>query len=89
MELGYMARTRPDATCEICLAEEEWKILYRVANKTKELPEKPPTIHEAVVMIAKLGGFLGRKSDGHPGVTVIWRGLTKLYTILDAAEYLA
>ena len=89
MELGYMARTQPDATCEICLTEDEWKILYRVAKKTKELPEKPPTIQEAVVMIAKLGGFLARKSDGHPGVTVIWRGLTKLYTILDAAEFLA
>ena len=89
MELGYIARTQPDATCEMCFMEDEWKILYRVANKTKDLPEKPPTIQEAVVMIAKLGGFLGRKSDGQPGVTVIWRGLTKLYTILDAAEFLA
>jgi len=89
MLLGYIARTRPDESCEICLTEDEWKILYRVAKKTKALPEKVPTIYEAVVMIAKLGGFLARKSDGFPGVTVIWRGLTSFYTILGAAPFLA
>lgn len=88
MRLSYIARTCPDESCEICFTEDEWKILYRVANKTKVLPEKPPTIHEAVVMIAKLGGFLARKSDGFPGVTVTWRGLTSFYTILDAAQFL-
>jgi hypothetical protein len=89
MLLSYVARTRPDESCEICLTEEEWKILYRVAKKTKKVPEKPPTIYEAVVMIAKLGGFLGRKSDGFPGVTVIWRGLTSFYTILGVMPFLA
>ena len=88
MLISYMARAHPDSSCEVCLAEEEWKILYRVANKTKNLPDKPPTIHEAVVMIAKLGGFLGRKSDGFPGVAVMWRGLSSFYTILDAALFL-
>ena len=88
MLLTYVARTRPGESCEICLSEDEWKILYRVANKTKVLPEKPPTIREAVIMIAKLGGFLARKSDGFPGVTVIWRGLSDLYTIVDAAQFL-
>jgi len=89
MLLSYVARTRPDEPCEMCFTEDEWKILYRVANKTKEIPEKPPTIYETVVMIAKLGGFLARKSDGFPGVTVMWRGLTSFYTILDAAQFLA
>jgi hypothetical protein len=89
MLISYIARTRPDESCEICLTEAEWKILCRVANRTKKIPEKAPTIYEAVVMIAKLGGFLARKSDGFPGVTVIWRGLTSFYTILDAAPFLA
>ena len=88
MLISYVARTQPDVSCENWLTEDEWKILCRVANKTKTLPEKPPTIHEAVVMIAKLGGFLARKSDGFPGVTVIWRGLTKFYFIADAASFL-
>jgi len=88
MLFSYIARTRPDESCEICLTENEWKILYRVANKTKSLPDIMPTTQEAVVMIAKLGGFLARKSDGFPGVTVIWRGLTSFYAILDAYEFL-
>jgi len=88
MLFTYIARTRPDESCEICLTEDEWKILYRAAKKTRNMPEKPPTIYEAVVMIAKLGGFLGRKSDGFPGVTVIWKGLTSLYIILDALPFL-
>jgi len=88
MFLSNEARTRSDESCEIYLTEDEWKILYRVANKTKTLPEKPPTILEAVVMIAKLGGFLARKSDSFPGVMVIWRGLTNFYTILDAVPFL-
>jgi hypothetical protein len=88
MFLGYLGRCRPDESCETCFSEDEWKILYSVANKTTILPDNPPTILEAVVMIAKLGGFLARKSDGFPGVTVIWRGLAKFYTILEAVPFL-
>jgi hypothetical protein len=31
--------------------------------------------------IAQLGGFLGRKGDGEPGVKVLWRGLSRLHDI--------
>lgn len=34
-------------------------------------------------MVAKLGGFLGRKGDGHPGATVLWRGLNRLADITE------
>ena len=88
MFLGYLGRSHPDESCEICFTKDEWIVLYRVANKTRMLPEKPPTILDAVVMIAKLGGFLGRKSDGFPGVTVIWRGLSLFYSLLEAAAFL-
>lgn len=89
MELTYAARTQPDESCEKYLTEEDWKVLYKAANKTRTLPKKVPTIQEAVAMIAKLGGFAARKSDGNPGVTVIWRGLTKFYTILEFAALFA
>ncbi len=29
-------------------------------------------------MIAKLGGFLGRKSDEHPGPKVMWIGMQRM-----------
>ena len=34
-------------------------------------------------MIAKLGGFLGRKSDKEPGTTTLWRGLQRLDNMVD------
>ena len=41
-------------------------------------PTNPPTLQEAVIMIASLGGFMGRKGDGYPGTTTVWRGLQRL-----------
>ena len=38
----------------------------------------PPTLRDAVRRIARLGGFLGRKGDGEPGVKTLWRGLRRL-----------
>jgi len=35
-------------------------------------------------MIASLGGFLGRKGDGEPGTTAMWRGLERLEMITEA-----
>lgn len=32
---------------------------------------------EAVKLIAKIGGYLGRVSDPPPGHQVLWRGYTK------------
>ncbi|MDO9534885.1 MAG: IS4 family transposase, partial [Bacillota bacterium] len=52
-------------------------------NKTKQSPQVAPTIQEAVRYLAKLGGFAGRKSDGDPGVKVIWRGYSVSQTVLN------
>ena len=39
-------------------------------------------------MIATLGGFLGRKADGEPGVKTIWRGLRRLDDIAAICKLL-
>ncbi|MEJ2389049.1 MAG: IS4 family transposase, partial [Chromatiaceae bacterium] len=36
-----------------------------------------------VMHLTKLGGFLGRNGDGHPGATVLWRGLNRLADITE------
>ena len=76
-------RHAPDADCTHILEDHEWKALYYVTHKTPRLPEKIPMVSEAVLWIAKLGGFLGRKSDGNPGVTVLWRGWQRLNDITE------
>jgi hypothetical protein len=36
-----------------------------------------------VRMLGKLGGHLGRKGDGEPGVLVLWRGWMRLYESVE------
>ena len=82
--LDYQARATPEASCAMILQKHEWQALYCVANNTPILPETPPTLEEAVRLIGKLGGHLGRKHDGMPGVKTLWRGMQRLKDILQA-----
>lgn len=88
MRLTYLARTNPDASCDQELEKEEWEALCCFVHKIKNPPKDPPTIKQAIDMIAKLGGFLGRKHDGHPGIKVIWRGLRRLEDITETYRIL-
>ncbi|MCP4540893.1 MAG: IS4/IS5 family transposase, partial [Chloroflexi bacterium] len=58
-----------------------WKALYATIHHTPIPPPHMPTVNQAVRWIARLGGFLGRKQDGDPGVTAIWRGWQRLNDI--------
>lgn len=79
--LTYQARTTPDAPCTAALQPSEWQALYLFLHRQRRLPKQPPSLREAVRWIAQLGGFLGRKGDGEPGVKVLWRGWTRLQDI--------
>ena len=79
--LTYINRAEPDLPCTVALTTVEWQALYTRIHHTTSLPETPPTVRQAVRWIAQLGGFLGRKRDGEPGVTVIWRGWQRLQDI--------
>lgn len=81
--LTYEARQSPDAPCDCVLEAHQWQSLYCRIHKTTTPPEQPPTLRDAVRWIAQLGGFMGRKRDGEPGVIVIWRGLRRLEDISD------
>ena len=79
--LTMVPRNIPKMPCDVLLELEEWQALYCFINQTKTPPSEPPTLMSATRMIARLGGFLGRKHDGYPGPTVIWRGLQRLSDI--------
>jgi len=51
----------------------------------KKLPE-PVTLQDYIIRLARLGGYLARRSDPPPGNTVIWRGLNKLYELRSGFE---
>lgn len=84
--LTYTSRIAPDQPCTHCLTTMEWQALYLRIHQTTTFPKAPPTVHQAIRWIAQLGGFLGRKSDGEPGVTVIWRGWQRLQDLAAAWE---
>lgn len=81
--LTAISRVQPEISSSQILEEHEWKALCCHISKTRQPPVKPPSAREAMRMIAKLGGFLGRKSDKEPGMTSIWRGWEKLALIAD------
>jgi hypothetical protein len=83
MWLWKLHREAPNLPCSVFFAEHEWKALYCFSKKTRNPPQEPPTMREAMRMVAMLGGFLGRKSDGNPGTQVTWRGLERLTDIAE------
>lgn len=82
--MTYQARVTPDIPCTVAFAQAEWQALYAHRHKTTALPNAPPDLHTAVRWLAQLGGFLGRKGDGEPGVKVLWRGYARLQDLADA-----
>jgi hypothetical protein len=74
--LTMLGRECPQLPATVCLDDVEWKIL--AATFAGSIPEEPPSIGEAVLWVARLGGYIARPKDHRPGPTVMWRGLTTL-----------
>jgi hypothetical protein len=83
MWLSKLGRETPDVPCLVFFEQAEWQALHCHHHRSPNPPETPPTLGEAMHMVAKLGGFLGRKCDGNPGATALWRGLARLSDITD------
>jgi len=81
--LTYQARLTPEAPCTTVLTTSQWQALYTFVHHSTRLPIAPPSLRHAVRWIAQLGGFLGRKADGDPGVKVLWRGWSRLQDIVN------
>jgi hypothetical protein len=82
--LTWIGRETPDVPCSVYFEDAEWKALVGFINQTPVVPDNPPTLRQAIVMVASLGGFMNRKSDGEPGTETIWRGLQRLDDITKA-----
>lgn len=64
-------------------SEEEELRIEGILEAKVGRPEGGWTEREKLRGIAKLGGFLGRKSDGEPGWQSIWRGMIILLDMLE------
>lgn len=75
--LTMLGRNCPDIDCDLVFEDSEWKSVFAIVKKKKP-PAQVPKLNEMIIMIARLGGFLGRKSDGFPGCKVMWIGMQRM-----------
>jgi hypothetical protein len=78
MQLVYESRHHPEVSCEVVLTKAQWITLYMLINGNNKIPKHPPSLQQAVMWIGRLGGHLGRKSDGPPGLKTVWQGYQQL-----------
>jgi hypothetical protein len=77
MYLMMLGRKCPEMPCAEVLEEDEWQVVYAVVTQ-RAVPEKAPTLGLMLLLIAALGGHMGRPSDGEPGPKATWRGMHRM-----------
>lgn len=82
--MTYQVRVDPDQSPAVAFSPPEIATLERLATTQHPARQagRPFTLRDAVRAMAKLGGFLGRKSDGDPGVKTLWRGYQQLQLLV-------
>jgi Transposase DNA-binding/Transposase Tn5 dimerisation domain/Transposase DDE domain len=78
LALTYQARATPETPCTTAPDGLDWRLAWLAVSPKRALPDEPPDLRTVIRLIAMLGGFLGRKGDGEPGVKTLWRGLRRL-----------
>ena len=77
LQLKNDARVHPEKLASQCVPAE----LVQTLSVLKKLEAATMSVRSFMHAVAKLGGFLGRKSDGEPGYLTLWRGWQKLSQI--------
>jgi len=87
--LTKLGRQTPDVPCTVFFEQAQWKALYCFVRQDPKPPDQPPTLREAVRMLASLGGFLARTSDREPGTKSLWLGIQRLDDIAATWKFMA
>jgi Transposase Tn5 dimerisation domain len=82
----HIRRAAPDAPAEVALTQSEIGTLCSLKRFKQKLPPASPTVRQAIIAIACLGGYLNRKNDPPPGPTVMWRGWQRLASMTELYE---
>jgi hypothetical protein len=82
LQLRQDARHAPDAPATTVVDP----LMVEILARKKNLDAKTMTVYEFWRLVASLGGFLGRKGDGHPGWRAIWDGWAYLSNLTEGAR---
>jgi hypothetical protein len=78
--MTLLGREVPELPCEVFFDEWEVKVLEAMEAKNgKRGMKRPFTLGETIILVAKMGGYLGRRSDPPPGAECIWKGMIALF----------
>ena len=83
--LMRLGRECPEMEAGVIFEPEEIIAAYAI-NKQK-VPDAPASLGQVMRLVAMAGGFIGRKSDGDPGVRTIWRGMEKVMSFADGIRW--
>jgi hypothetical protein len=79
--LKALSRTNPDQPADVELDRYEIRALLllrrQIKARNETIPDSMPTIGQATLWIAQLGGYMGKRSE-HPGAITIGRGFNRL-----------
>jgi hypothetical protein len=80
-----LRRTLADLPADLLFEDDEWRAAF-ILNKKAAL-KTVPALNTVIRLIAQLGGFLGRKSDGEPGAKTIWLGMRDVAVFVQGARF--
>ena len=78
-----LGREVPELPAEVLFSDTELRVLATFARSRNLAP--PQHLGEAVALLARLGGWMGRTRDP-PGAQLLWHGLTQLAAMTFAFE---
>lgn len=79
--LSEIGRQQPEVSAATVVPTALWQAVGALV--TGQVPDTPPDLATLVAQIGRLGGHLGRTSDGPPGVKTLWRGLRRVQAAMD------
>ena len=84
--LYQLGRNFPSLDAAIILDKITVKVLKKSAGQIRVPIQGDLLIGDALLIIARLGGFLARRGDGNPGMMSIWRGWRCLHERIEFME---
>jgi hypothetical protein len=85
LQMRCALESQPEAPATQVASAAEVKLVRRFIQHRK----RRFTVRDFVRGVARLGGFVGRKGDGEPGVRTLWRGYQRLQDMLFGCQLIA
>jgi hypothetical protein len=87
LQLRHVVRTAPETLVTTVPTVDP--LLVRLVAAKFQLAESRLTVNRFWTLVAQLGGYLGRKSDGPPGWRTLWKGWRHLSDWAEGVRLLA